>query len=302
MTDVAVVICTYSAARWDDLTRAVASVQAQRPAPGRIVVVSDGDVELLRRVNAELPGVTGVINQGQRGLSGARNAGIAAADEEIVAFIDDDAEAQPGWLAALVEAYSEPLVAGVGGAVEPRWDGPRPNWFPEEFDWVVGCSYRGSPTTRSRQRNFIGANMSFRRDVFDAAGGFVDGIGRVGSRPVGCEETELCLRIARANPSAQLLHEPAARVSHRVPAERATWSYFVRRCWSEGLSKAVVTRLHGRGAGLASERSYTARVLPQGFFGSLLRGAPSRAIAIAVGLLATSAGYALGAVRGGGGS
>lgn len=297
MTDVAVVICTYSAARWDDLTRAVASVRSQQPAPRRIVVVSDGDQELLRRVNEELPGVTGVINEGQRGLSGARNAGIAATDEEVVAFIDDDAEAQPGWLAALAEPYSEPLVAGVGGAVEPRWDRPRPSWFPEEFDWVVGCSYRGSPTIRSRQRNFIGANMSFRRGVFEEAGGFVDGIGRVGSRPVGCEETELCLRIASADPSAQLLHEPAARVSHRVPADRATWSYFVRRCWSEGLSKAAVTRLHGSGSGLASERSYTARVLPQGFFGSLLRGVPARAGAIAVGLLATSAGYVVGALR-----
>jgi hypothetical protein len=98
--------------------------------------------------------------------------------------------------------------------------------------------------------------MSFRRSVLDVAGGFRDGIGRVGTDPVGCEETELCLRVLAHDPSAVLLHDPRARVAHRVPADRAAWSYFWRRCWSEGKSKALVTQAHGATRGLSSERAY----------------------------------------------
>jgi len=238
------------------------------------------------------------LNRGRRGLSGARNAGVAAADAEIVAFLDDDAEAAPDWLARLLALYDDPRVLGAGGTIEPAWDARRPGWFPEEFDWVVGCSYRGLPQSRTPVRNMIGANMSFRRAVLDEVGGFRDGIGRVGRKPVGCEETELCLRVLRRHPDGVLLHEPLARVAHRVPADRASWSYFWRRCWSEGLSKAVVSRAHGSGPALSSERAYATRVLPAAFGRSLADAAPARAGAISAGLLVTSAGYVTGTVRG----
>jgi GT2 family glycosyltransferase len=296
--NVAVVICTYADARWEDLVRAVGSVRAQRTAATRIVVSCDGSEELFARVRAELSGVTATINRGRRGLSGARNAGIAAApDADVIAFLDDDAVAAPDWLTRLCAPYADPRVAGVGGSVEAAWDAGRPRWFPREFDWVVGCSYHGVPQRRERVRNFIGANMSFRRSALERSGGFTDGIGRVGTRPVGCEETELCLRVLRDDPQALLLHEPAARVAHRVPATRAGWRYFSRRCWSEGLSKALVTAAHGAGPGLSSERSYASRILPAAFGRALAEAAPARAVAIAGGLLITGTGYAVGTAR-----
>ena len=81
--------------------------------------------------------------QQQRGISGARNSGIAAARGAIIAFLDDDAIAAPDWLEQLLAGYSSPNVLGVGGAIEPQWQGGRPRWFPPEFDWVVGCTYLG---------------------------------------------------------------------------------------------------------------------------------------------------------------
>jgi GT2 family glycosyltransferase len=295
----AVVICTYSHDRWDDLVRAVESVRRQRRPADRIVVAVDGDETLADRIRAELPGVTTTTNTGQRGLSGARNAGIrASADADVIAFLDDDAVAEPDWLEALARPSEDPATAGVGGAIDAAWDTGRPRWFPAEFDWVVGCSYNGLPETAGPVRNFIGANMSFRRTVLEEAGGFLDGIGRVGTRPVGCEETELCLRVIARRPDAVLLHEPRARVAHRVPSDRARWSYFWRRCWAEGLSKALVADAHGSGRALASERRYASRVLPAAFGRSLAAGRIVRASAIGGGLLTTAAGYVAGVAGG----
>ena len=301
---VSVIVCAYTERRWDDLVAAVRSAAAQTAPPLEIVVVCDHNPDLLARVRAELGEVVALANDGPRGLSGARNSGLGTARGEIVAFLDDDAVAAPDWLERLVEPYDDPRVIGVGGAVEPVWPGRRPPSMPDEFDWVVGCTYRGLPPAASPVRNLIGANMSLRRTVFDAVGGFDSDLGRVGTRPVGCEETELCIRARKALPGSEVIFEPRALVRHRVTRERAGWRYFGARCWSEGLSKAVVARQAGRDDGLSAERRYVTRTLPRGVargLGDTLRrgdpGGLGRAALIIAGLGITAAGYATGTVR-----
>jgi len=298
---VSVVICAYTEQRWHDLVVAVASVDRQTVPALEVVVVCDHNAELLERVRRELPGVLSVANSDQRGLSGARNSGIAAVGGEIVAFLDDDAVAAPDWLDRLIRGYAGPDVIGVGGTVEPLWSEGRPRWFPPEFDWVVGCSYRGAPEVTAPVRNVIGANMSFRRDVLDAVGCFRNGIGRVGCRPVGCEETELCIRARHADATTTILFEPAAAVRHRVSPERSRWRYFWSRCYAEGRSKALVSRFAGAADALASERTYVRRTLPRGVargISDAVRrrdpGGVGRAAAIVAGLAVTTAGYAAG--------
>jgi glucosyl-dolichyl phosphate glucuronosyltransferase len=297
---VSVVICAYALERWTELVAAVASVRSQSVPASEIIVVSDHNAELLVRARARFAGVTAVANREARGLSGARNSGIAAAHGSIIAFLDDDAVAAPDWLEHLITHYRDDRVLGVGGAIEPRWPGRRPSWFPEEFDWVVGCSYRGTPTTTSPVRNLIGANMSFRREVFEAVGGFRTGIGRLGKRPLGCEETELCIRALQHRPGTMMLYEPRARVRHNVAENRLRLSYFWSRCYAEGLSKAHVSRFVGPAAGLATERAYTLRVLPRGVLCGLKAALVgdvtglARSGAIVSGLMVTTAGYAAG--------
>ena len=300
---VAVVICAYTEDRWDDITAAVDSVQNQSQPPDEIVLVIDYCPALLTRATREFPDVTVIENDGRKGLSGARNAGITAATADIVAFLDDDAVAAPDWVATLAAPYADPDVLGVGGRVLPNWRAGRPSWFPTEFDWVVGCSYRGMPTERSPIRNFIGANMSLRRRVLVESGGFHTDLGRIGTRPLGCEETELCIRVQREHPQGVHLYEPTAQVRHSVPRARGTWSYYRSRCFAEGLSKAVVSRLATAEHALATERSYLKSTIPRGFgryVGHAFRGRPSAivaAMALTVGVVITGLGYAVGHAR-----
>jgi len=297
---ISVVICAYTERRWDDLLAVIASVRQQSSPPFEVIVVVDHNDDLLERLGAHVSDINVVASTRSRGLAGARNTGVAVATGAVVAFIDDDAVADPDWLKFLGAAYADDGVLGVGGAIEPAWQHGRPDWFPPEFDWVVGCTYRGMPEFAGPVRNLIGANMSFRREVFDVVGGFNEGVGRVGSVPLGCEETELCIRAGSRWPGRTFLYEPEARVEHKVPGDRGRWSYFRARCYGEGLSKAAVSRLAGATRGLQSERAYVRRTLPRGVVRGLKDGFGAdrhglrRAGAITFGLAATTAGYARG--------
>ncbi len=303
VSDVSVVICAHTEQRWNDTLVAVASVRAQSLAAREIIVVVDHNPVLYERLTSALAGVTVVENREQRGLSGGKNTGVALAQGEIVAFLDDDAVAEPDWLRFFVDSYADPCVLGVGGLTLPLWESSRPAWFPGEFDWVVGCTYVGMPATRAPVRNLLGGNASFRREVFDVIGGFSSGIGRSAhKRPLGCEETEFCIRLGQRVRGSVLLFDNRAVIWHRVPANRSRFTYFRARCYAEGLSKALVTRSVGAGDGLSSERHYTTRTLPRGVargVADACRGQWTgllRAGAIAAGFTATAAGYSTGSV------
>ncbi|MFJ4835668.1 glycosyltransferase family 2 protein [Streptomyces sp. NPDC088747] len=305
---ISVVVCVYTEDRWEDILAAVSSVRAQSLPARETLLVVDHNATLLDRLNREFKEADDVrvlANAGPRGLSAGRNTGISVARGEIIAFLDDDAVAERDWLRHFAAGYDDPRVMAVGGRTMPIWaSGRRPAWFPEEFDWVVGCTYKGLPPGRVRVRNVLGGNASFRRTAFDAAGGFATGIGRDGDkRPLGCEETELCIRLTRARPDAILLIDDRAVIHHRVPPVREHFAYFRTRTYAEGLSKALVARSVGAGRGLESERRYTTRVLPAGVARGLRDtvlgrpGGAGRAVAIVTGVLTAAGGYALGSIR-----
>jgi hypothetical protein len=297
---IGVVICAYTEARWRALADAVRSVERQSLPAAELVVVIDHNDRLLARAQAEFAGATVVANTGRRGLSGARNTGVAHVTSSVVAFLDDDACAALDWLQALANAFDDERVIGVGGWIAPRWEDFEPRWLPPELYWIVGCSYQGLPPKGAMLRNAIGANMAFRRSALADVGGFREGVGRVHDRPLGDEETQLGIEVRALWPEARIVHVPTARVEHSVPAPRATRRYLLSRCWYEGRSKAQLTRAVGSSDALASERTYVARVLPAGFARGLkdfVRGEPGgleRAASIATALVVTAAGYLFG--------
>ncbi len=301
--DVSVVICAYTEERWYDLVAAVESIQQQRVPPCEIIVVIDHNTRLFERVRRHITGIIAIENNEPRGLSGARNSGIAAAQGALIAFLDDDAVAEPDWLERLSRCCHDPGVLGAGGVVEPLWSSKRPMWFPEEFYWVVGCTYQNLPDTPTVVRNPYGGCICIRREVFEAVGGFRIGIGRVGKHPMGGEETELCIRATQHWPGKVFLCEPHARIHHHISPYRASWHYFWSRCYCEGLSKAIIAQYMGTKDSLASERDYAFRTLP----GRVLCGVMAaffrfdltsflRAGAIVAGLMITTVGYLVGII------
>jgi glucosyl-dolichyl phosphate glucuronosyltransferase len=302
LLDASVIICTYTEKRWDDLVAAIVSVQQQSTPARELIVVVDHNSPLLERVHASFPQVIAIENSEPQGLSGARNSGIASAQSSLVAFLDDDAMAEPDWLARLCHCCADPQVMGTGGTVEPYWLSKQPNWFPEEFYWTLGCTYQQRPEQPIVVRNPFGGCTCYRRELFEAVGGFRTGIGRDNSaRPMGGEETELCIRARQHWPEKIFLYDPNAIIHHRIPASRTTWRYFRSRCYAEGLSKAVVAQYVGTKDGLASERSYIIRNLVQGvkhgvtdtFFQHNGAGI-ARAGSIVAGLIITLTGYMVG--------
>jgi len=299
-----VIICAYTPAREAFLRRAIASVVDQ-DASARVIVVIDHSPELFATLSSDAtlgPRVAIVENAYERGLSGARNTGIDCATAPVVAFLDDDARADAGWLAAIRRAHTDPSTVGTGGWVAPEWeDGVRPAWLPQEFWWVVGCSYRGLPTAPMAViRNPIGASMSFARIPLQDVGGFRSGFGRIGTTPLGCEETEAAIRVRAAEPGSRIVHLTDTRVGHYVPRTRTTWRYFRDRCVAEGRSKAMVADAAGARDGLSSERRYVLRVLPGGVLRGLGDAASGdaaglqRAGAIIAGVALTAGGYLAG--------
>jgi len=300
---ISVVTAAFAMERWDGLCQAVASITAQTVTVLETIVVIDHNPDLLDRARRELPGVVVVPNLRDRGASGARNSGVAASRGDVVAFLDDDAVASPSWLEIMLPHFAEPGVVGVGCRVVPVWAGSRPRWFPAEFDWAVGGSYRGMPESAAPVRNVWTCGMAVSRSVFEAIGGFRDDFGKVGgrSRP---EDTDLSLRAAAARPGGTWVYDPAATVSHHVPLERATFGFFLRRCLNEGAGKAALAALNGSDQSTSAERLYTRRVLPAGVARGLrdtVRGDAAgglRSAAIAAGLSSAMAGFAAGRVAG----
>lgn len=307
-----VVVCAYTLDRWDDLSAAVDAVLGQSTAATELLVVIDHNERLFERARAKfLPrssAVNVVQNSHPRGLSGARNTSLDLASGDIVVFLDDDAAPRSTeWIASISAHYADPTVYAVGGSAHPVWPSSRPAFLPTavagepgELDWIVGCTYRGQPTTTSTVRNLMGANMSFRRVPIVELGGFISGIGRIGRIPLGCEETELCIRLRQTHPEAQILFDPSIAVDHNVSADRTRPRYLLSRSYAEGVSKAAIARLIGPGDALSSERSYTAKILPRAVGRetvAAVQGNPTRlwgALAVVTSLGAAGFGYARG--------
>ena len=286
MPDTAVIVCCHLVERWELLLRALDSLWNQTRPPDEVVVVVDGDEQLLARL-FERGGKETILTTGRRsGLSNARNVGLAAVNTEFVGFLDDDAVADPGWLAALQEALeSDPNVLGAGGIALPEWEGVPweaqradtagaagtawggPRWFPRELLWTVGCTH--GDHVPARIRNLFGGCALFRRSVFDTVGGFDTRLGRRHRGGAGCEETELCMRARAALPDGYFLLVPQATMRHRVHRDRQRLGYVLRRCRDEGRSKATLRRIappmpRSSTTGLGPEFEYLTKVLPRG--------------------------------------
>lgn len=242
---VSVVVNTYSLDRYDDFHDAVEAVFAQTYEDVEVVLVIDGNEPLYERVEEEFGGRDGVIvhcTEENLGNSGARTMGGELATGDVIAVTDDDAVPDPEWVEELVRVYEETDAIAVGGKVVPLWVDGEPDFFPEEFYWLIGCNHRGFGNHMEEVRNTFGPNLSFRAEVFDELGGFSEHVGRVGDKQLQAHETEICSRMQREYGQGVIYTENAI-VRHKILGYRLEWGWLVRRCFWQGYSKRVLEKL-----------------------------------------------------------
>jgi GT2 family glycosyltransferase len=304
---VSVVVCTHTDRRLGLLRECVASLRAADPAPHEIIVVVDSNRPLLERLPSVLPFGVEMIPSAGRGVSAARNAGVAAATGDLVAFIDDDATAEPDWIREIGQPFDDPDIVAAGGRILPRWEDSAPI-LPPELYWVVGCTYRGHPTTAQPITRPIACNMAARREALLDAGGFPVEFGPSGPKPKNHsnEEIALAVQLRRRYGRDSIWYTPDAVVWHFVPMARTTWTYLWQRCVAEGISKADVRLRYGPAA-MGFDRSYARRTLLPAIARYAANGvvhrdrvAGARALASAGGLFVTAAAFGgrLAAARG----
>lgn len=275
---VSAVIPAYAMDRWPLTRRAVESIRQQTVPVESVVLCIDNNPELLARAEAEWRESRGTpvhvvpsrydrvphrrTHASSRGFGAglARNTGAAHVGSDIIAFIDDDAWAEPDWLERLLPLYSDPSIVAVGGAALPEYETSRPPWFPPNFDWVFGCTYDGLPATAAPLRRLLGSSMTVRRDAFLAVGGFRDEpLDRQGTHDF--DDLSLSLLLEARYGANSLYYTPDAVVHHYVKAERVTWRYFYRRCYLVNREKVHLFDNMGPAANLAAEREFVWRVL-----------------------------------------
>lgn len=184
------------------------------------------------------------------GLSQARNRGVLESRGEIIAYLDDDAIADPHWLRTLVQAYAtSPGLAIAGGRVTLLWPEATspPPWLSPAMLSCLG-HYDLGPEPRTIDNPSLtprGLNYSLRRSFLAAIGGFDVQLGRVGKKLLSNEElymTELALQQGWS-----VAYLPEAHVAHNVAPERLARQWFLRRSWWQGVSECYRDRLGGRG-------------------------------------------------------
>lgn len=241
---VSIVVCTHNRAR--HLVEALRSLfgQGETHATFEILLVdnrSSDETPLFGRELAE-KGLVRSIAEPQLGLCHARNTGWKAARGRYVAYFDDDALAEEGWIDAVVEAFDRhPEPGVVGGRVLPIWEAQRPAWLSDAIarsltivDWPGGAHV--IPDVRVEW--LVGANMAIRRDVLEEAGGFDPRLDRIGGNMLSGGDVHL--QRAAIERGHACFYFPGMAIRHLAPRSRLRQQWFENRYYWQGISDAVM--------------------------------------------------------------
>ncbi|HZU71102.1 MAG TPA: glycosyltransferase [Ktedonobacteraceae bacterium] len=174
----------------------------------------------------------------QNGLAYARNTGLLAASGEIAVFLDDDAVADPYFLARLRAAYEATGACAIGARVELRWEAKRPHWLCDDMLEMLGYFAPASERVQlAETQNFSGCGFSVKIEALRAAGNFTPFLSKRMHLPGDAEVADLCRRLRSAG--CTLWYEPEAVVMHRVTAPRLVRAFFTGRAYWQGRSEVL---------------------------------------------------------------
>jgi GT2 family glycosyltransferase len=282
--DVTVLICTWNRCDLlDETLTSLAAMRVGRDVKWEVLVVDNNSTDdtraIVDRQTTRLPMPVRYAFEPRQGKSFAMNTGIAASRSPLLAFVDDDVQVGPDWLAAgCGPMIANPAIAYTGGAVDPIWDAPCPQWLEATGRTLWGTfailDYGPDAFFFEQQRKIpLGANFALRRSLVERVGGFDPTLGRNSdSVLLGQELPEFFARTRRVG--AVGMYVPEMRIRHHVPARRMTPEY-VRRWWyGKGISRARMEAMHPvTELGLDLRRVPTIAGVPRFLFGTAARDA-----------------------------
>lgn len=230
--DASIVVCTYN--RAESLRDTLRALQALQADPGRrweVIVVDNNSKDHTKAVVEEVQRGWPLLRyafEGAQGLSHARNHGIGCARGAVILFTDDDVLPEPDWLETTLAGLARYGADACGGFIAPIWESPPPAWLTERFYGFLAVRTDRTddhPVTPDTPPPF-GANMAFRRQVFDRVGLFDTSRGRKGAVLASGEDGEMFERLLAAGMKVVFLG--GSRVHHKVESFRTTKRYFRR--------------------------------------------------------------------------
>lgn len=234
---VSIVICTYD--RYDVLPVALAALASEYSnARGNVEVLIVDNTPIEKRLPIPIFEDFEIMISDRPGLSHARNLGIQNTRGDIIAFLDDDAEVAPGYLDALMEGFDRMESAqAIGGCTRPVFPFTRPEWFSDSLLGYLSCIDLGHEFRALRKGEFVvGANVAFRRDVFDMYGLFDANLGRNGSKTLMSNEESALMNAIGHD---KVFYNPKQQVLHHIPPDRLTTEWFRKRVFWQGVSDIV---------------------------------------------------------------
>lgn len=259
MCDITVIIPTFNRAKY--LSGSVDSIIQQKFSPEQfeILIIDNGSTDKTKEVSEAAISACPDYNiryfyEPVPGLLSGRHRGALEAKGDILVFIDDDIQADPGWLMAIHEAFKEPDVHLVGGKNLPNYEAEPPSWL--KYMWSPTpyggkeCGYLSlldmGGDVKEIDPNYVwGLNFSIRKKTFFELGGFSpDNIPKNLQRFQGDGETGLTLKIKEKGYKA--IYQPRALIYHAVPLERMTIPYFENRMFYQGVADSF-TEIRRRG-------------------------------------------------------
>ncbi|MDG6257725.1 MAG: glycosyltransferase [Methanomicrobiaceae archaeon] len=232
-----VVICTYN--RADILRGSIESLLQQTGETGtfEILVVDNNSTDDTAAVTGGYAdhGIRYIFEPAQ-GLAHARNRGYAEARGEYVAYLDDDARADPAWIAGIraIVQHSDTRPIGIGGPIYPYYLSEKPDWFLDEYEIRT---WGDAPRFLEKGEFFSGSNMVFSREVLARFGGFDTDLGVKGDTLNLGEETGFFSKLWDGLDGDSLFYySPDLKVYHLVPADKMNLRYFFKRRFMVGQS------------------------------------------------------------------
>ncbi len=238
--EITVVICTYNRASQLEKGLEAWANQSADTTSFEILVVDNGSTDatpdVYKKISGRYPSVQWrYVSTPIPSLPKARNLGISEAKGKIIAFVDDDAIAGENYIENLLENIKRfPEFSAFGGPVFPLYEGGKePVWMSSWLQRIYSLVHLGNVYREFRPKYPVGANMIFRKKIFERYGHFDVETNR-------SDDKQFFYKIRRAG--EKVLYFPNVRVRHFIDKNRQTRDYVIRTSYLNGVADRKMLR------------------------------------------------------------